>query len=419
MAKAKKFTDTIEITKSSSAFTLGAKDSIEITSVDPNIETYGIKENAGLQDNVITVLGDITLVGANTNAVAVAGENTTVRIGSGSIVKAEVGVEATSQAINTHIINDGILRGDWGIYANGGTIVNNGSIKSSEVAIFSANDGSNIKNNGALIGYYGAYFGGADSSFINGKEGHISAHEGIKVGDYATDETVKITNKGAIEGSDAAISGSDGVNVSIKNTGKISGDIYLGNGNDIFDTRQGTFQGTIHGGDGNDIYVLKKANTAIVEDTNGGTDVVKIAGNYTLGDNLEQLKLLGKGDFNGTGNALANNLLGNAGKNSLLGMDGSDILNGAAGNDILTGGGGADVFVFAKGNDRDRITDFEDGTETIALQDFANKVNIDFVLDHIAIHGDNAVINFADGDKLTIKGGASMTFDASDFIFIM
>ncbi|HQR52963.1 MAG TPA: hypothetical protein PLZ79_06810, partial [Burkholderiales bacterium] len=81
--------------------------------------------------------------------------------------------------------------------------------------------------------------------------------------------------------------------------------------------------------------------------TGGGTDTVESAISYVLPVNVENLTLIGGGDINGTGNALANVLAGNVGANHLSGGAGDDGLFGAPGNDILDGGDGADHASYA------------------------------------------------------------------------
>ena len=67
---------------------------------------------------------------------------------------------------------------------------------------------------------------------------------------------------------------------------------------------------------------------------------------------------------------------GNGGNDVIYGGQGNDLMNGGAGNDVLyagagidnlTGGIGADIFVIARDNFADAITDFELGTDKIAL----------------------------------------------------
>nr|WP_256577437.1 calcium-binding protein [Pseudomonas sp. R37(2017)] len=88
------------------------------------------------------------------------------------------------------------------------------------------------------------------------------------------------------------------------------------------------------GGDGSDLYYVDNTGD-IVSETNatastGGTDsVYSFLGAYTLGDNVENLRLLSTGAANGTGNSLNN------------------IIDAGAGNNILNGGAGVDTLSYA------------------------------------------------------------------------
>ncbi len=109
---------------------------------------------------------------------------------------------------------------------------------------------------------------------------------------------------------------------------------------------------------------------------------------YTLGENLENLKLSGSSDLNGTGNALDNEITGNAGDNHLQGLEGNDRLDGGAGDDTLAGGAGDDTY--AVENSQDIVSELSgEGTDTVYS-------SISYVLpDHV--------------EKLTLTGIASTT----------
>ncbi|MBD2601468.1 Calx-beta domain-containing protein [Microcystis viridis] len=82
----------------------------------------------------------------------------------------------------------------------------------------------------------------------------------------------------------------------------------------------------------------------------------------TLPNNVENLRLIGTNNINGTGNAGNNKITGNSGNNQI---------NGRAGIDTLTGGLGADIFIFQFGQSTistsDHITDFAINSDKIDL----------------------------------------------------
>jgi Ca2+-binding RTX toxin-like protein len=105
------------------------------------------------------------------------------------------------------------------------------------------------------------------------------------------------------------------------------------------------------GGLGDDYYVADNILDAIVENPGEGTDTVRTPVSYTLGAELENLILSGRGNVGGTGNALDNVIAGNIGNNLLSGLDGNDGLLGGAGNDGLLGGNGMDTLTGGQGTD--------------------------------------------------------------------
>ncbi len=132
----------------------------------------------------------------------------------------------------------------------------------------------------------------------------------------------------------------------------LAGDDVLigGTGNDALDGGAGADQMT--GGVGNDTYYVDDAGDVIIEGVNEGTDSVNVtAASYVMGNNLENLTYTGTGNFNGTGNALANTMTGGRGNDTLNGMDGDDTLFGLAGNDTLIGGNGNDGIDGGQGAD--------------------------------------------------------------------
>lgn len=90
----------------------------------------------------------------------------------------------------------------------------------------------------------------------------------------------------------------------------------------------------------------------VVEQAGQGYDIVYASADYTLTDNVEELRLLGSADLDATGNSQANVLAGNGGDNILRGGSGSDVyVHELYGGDdrIIESGGAQDALVFGAG----------------------------------------------------------------------
>lgn len=144
---------------------------------------------------------------------------------------------------------------------------------------------SSIDNAGKIVGKYDAILmegnsGGSsdihNAGLIKGSQGAGIVREGS--------EDLTIVNTGTIQGGTAAFDAHGGTGVdTFSNKGAVIGDVQLGGGNDVFNTKNGTVDGTVYGQDGDD---------------------------------------------------------------KLTGGDGTNNLVGGAGADTLKGGGGADHFIF-------------------------------------------------------------------------
>ncbi|QDO96735.1 hypothetical protein FNB15_05335 [Ferrovibrio terrae] len=111
-----------------------------------------------------------------------------------------------------------------------------------------------------------------------------------------------------------------------------------GAGNDILDGGIGADSMT--GGTGDDTYTVDNVGDSVSEAAGGGTDTVQSSLNYVLGNNVENLVLLGAAGLSGTGNALANQITGTSGADTLNGGGDNDTLNGGGDDDTLLGDGG-------------------------------------------------------------------------------
>ena len=92
---------------------------------------------------------------------------------------------------------------------------------------------------------------------------------------------------------------------------------------------------------GDDVYFVDTAGDIVVEDVNGGRDVVYSSSSYILAagssvEILSTISVVGTDAIDLTGNGIGNVLYGNAGVNAL---------NGAAGADYMVGFGGDDVYL--------------------------------------------------------------------------
>lgn len=153
----------------------------------------------------------------------------------------------------------------------------------------------------------------------------------------------------------------------------------------------------LYGTDGQDTFLVTEANTTV--HGGGNWDFVQSTTDFTMGDDVEKLELIGIGAINGSGSASNDLIQGNDSRNLLHGNDGDDRiwarggddlvfggtgvdqLNGGGGDDLLHGGGGADLLSGGSGADTfrfgslghsradapDTIGDFVSGTDIIDL----------------------------------------------------
>jgi Ca2+-binding RTX toxin-like protein len=124
--------------------------------------------------------------------------------------------------------------------------------------------------------------------------------------------------------------------------------LFGGLGNDSINGGAGA--DSMMGGAGDDVYRVDNLGDVVVEHPDEGIDTVAATFDYTLADNLENLRLLGTA-VNGVGNALDNVITGSNAGNTLDGADGNDTLIAGSGADSLVGGFGDDSLVGNLGDD--------------------------------------------------------------------
>ncbi|MCV2891377.1 M10 family metallopeptidase C-terminal domain-containing protein [Ruegeria aquimaris] len=135
----------------------------------------------------------------------------------------------------------------------------------------------------------------------------------------------------------------------------------------------------LKGSRSDDIFYVFSEFDTISEPRNGGIDTVIAESNFTLGDWIENLTLVGQLDLNGTGNELGNQIIGNDGDNVLRGLDGNDTLSGGLGSDTLDGGAGEDTAVFSGLREEYRIELSGGFVEVTSLS--PGQYSVDYLLD--------------------------------------
>lgn len=397
------------------------------------------------EQSLVKIFGDVNMLGDDTTGIRTNAADTTIKITKSSEITAKFGVWLGANSSNTAVFNAGVIDADAGIAIQDGsagasitntgriigntygiasgnmpsTIHNTGRI-TADAGIFALGKDCSIYNDGKIIGITGAVLLASDGSTLtNDVDGVLRGQDAVFVQgpSNAADTTITIVNKGVIKGSDDAIEGISAT-LHITNRSHIFGDITLGDGNDIVNNRRGTISGQIFGGGGDDIITLASASTSYVELMDEGIDKVRIGKDYTLGANVENLDLLGGTAVKGIGNDLGNVITGGKAANRLSGLGGNDTLNGHRGNDRLTGGTGSDTFIFDNGYGSDIVRDFVHDIDLIRLTSMTGIDDFDDLAGKMKQAGDDVVINFGDGDKLTIKNTVLGTLSEDDFLFM-
>jgi Ca2+-binding RTX toxin-like protein len=383
---------------------------------------YAFFGDAECYGNSFRIRGTIETFGQN-SAFLIQGINTRIAIsGAGTVTSESTALELAGS--HSEVVNSGkVTAVDFGIKLDDavGFVKNTGIITSGDTGISLVGRGGEVENYGLITadkGIQQVADAGQITSIFN--SGTVTGQSFSVAGSIANDTVV---NWGELNGDVFLYGGKDFFRSA---GGSVEGDIFGGRGRDTFDFGNGTVSGTIFGSYGNDTYIVGNANLSLHELAHGGHDKVISSVSYTLGVNMEILRLSANGAIDGTGNESANKIFGNDAANILAGGEGtdkvrgfggSDTLIGGAGNDNLYGGGDADTFVFAPGGGHDSIRDFQAGVDDLDLSKFHDIADFHDLLDHhLKVSGKNLVIH-ADGDRLTLIHTKEADLHAADFTF--
>ncbi|MGV3553143.1 hypothetical protein [Rhizobium sp.] len=387
--------------------------------------SYGIFEGGNTSGNRYIINGTMITHGSSWQPLSLNGDNSTLIIGRQG--KLESGDWAMSSfGDDNRIVNNGRIESEdaaFAIVGNGNHITNRGTI----VTKFQGIDTDKVSdlrvdNQGTIKAGDGLMFRAEDLTLNLGKDSVLKFGYGgsIDTSNASADSVSRINNAGSIshaqDGMIASISGGMGREI-VRNTGTMDGFVSLDAGNDVYDGRGGRLFGTVLGGDGNDKFYLSNSKDKVAESAGWGYDKLYVSASYTLGANneIEEMHLLGKGDFNLTGNELDNRLFGNKGDNRLIGGGGSDGLWGGAGKDVITGGMGADAFHFKPNAGREIITDFTDGEDILVLSPGQDIKSIaDLLANHVYQDGKDLVIS-GDGTEMILRNVDKSQITALDW----
>jgi Ca2+-binding RTX toxin-like protein len=199
--------------------------------------------------------------------------------------------------------------------------------------------------------------GGAGADAMRGRGGDDTYYV-----DHTGDRAIEVSASGGIDKVYSSVSFTMGnfiekltlEGTAIRGTGNGLANEIVGNAEaNVLDGAAGA--DTLYGHGGNDTFVVDDAGDKAVEAEDEGTDTVfSTLASYTLGDNIENLRLKGTA-VSGTGNELANDIRG---------TDGINQLDGGAGADKMRGGAGADTYFVDNAGDR-VIEAADQGTDVV------------------------------------------------------
>ena len=285
---------------------------------------------------------------------------------------------------NGHDTLDGGFGNDW-LY--GGALADNLEGGEGDDYLF-GDDGADVLHGGNGTDYLE---GGSGADVING-------------GSFPTDVASYVTSDSAVAVNLTAGTASGG-----HATGDTLISIEALQGSDHNDTLIGEGSANIlDGGLGDDSLVGYGGNDRLFGQ--GGSDTLRgDAHNDNLYGGADNDHLFGGGDNDA--------LFGGTGDDIVSGDGGFDTISGGAGDDSLTGGGNWDVFEFSDGFGNDTITDF-DVTNSFEHIDLSGVSGVGSFSDlTISAAGANTIIDFGDGNTITLIGVSDGSLTANEFVF--
>lgn len=263
------------------------------------------------------------------------------------------------------------------------------------------------------FGGHDRLYGGAGADMIDGGEGsdtvfYRDSDEGVTVslitgtGQGGTAEGDSFVDVERVSGSiyDDVLIGDDVQNALF---GLMGDDVLLGGaGRDLLTGDEGA--DVLDGGEDRDNVYYTRSDSAVDVSLASGLGF----GGDAQGDILIDIENIIASAYNDM-------VMGGEGFNNLYGHLGDDTIGGGLGYDFLNGGAGADIFVMEEGWEKERVRDFEDGTDKFDISDMGVSA-ADAVAMASVFNTSDVAIDFGNGDILIVDNTALSDITVDDFI---
>jgi Ca2+-binding RTX toxin-like protein len=330
-----------------SALELGAGDSL-LVQYNGSILATGANSDAvylnAYDDNgAITVNG---LVSGTRSGIYSLGQYANITV-NGQVYGGDTGVGIANSG-TLFVSASGLVSGGEGVSMQGGsTLVNDGTVNGTGNDAIQMSDGF-IVNNGLISDRFSAIFYSGDGAGRITNTGTIQGDLESYYAASAATATMTIDNSGTWDGDIRLEPGDD----TVINTGKIVGSVFMGDGNNSFDSRYGLTSGLISAGAGTDVIWGGSEDDSITGgagadrlDGGGGVDTVDYSSS-AAGVNVNLSTGVSKyGDASGDKLSHFESITGSFERDVLTGDNGDNVLTGVLGKDVLTGNGGNDSFL--------------------------------------------------------------------------